>query len=141
VVLFQKFENSNLPRSFNGFTCKPFYFNTQFDEEQKKFEGLLQEKKVMGKKLLDRCEVIFSELYITSMHLKILRVYIDGVLRFGIPPTFDISAIEPGQNERKVIKNLTDLYAKEEDKGLYGSKEEIQDTEDYYPFVIVPVSV
>lgn len=41
VVLFQKYENSNLPRQVGGFTAKPFFFNKEFDEEQKKYEALL----------------------------------------------------------------------------------------------------
>jgi hypothetical protein len=32
------------------------------------------------------------------MHLKIMRTFVDGVLRFGIPPKFFIGIIKPGKN-------------------------------------------
>ena len=36
----------------------------------------------------NRCYFAFSELFVILMHIKIMRAYIDGVLRFGIPPRF-----------------------------------------------------
>jgi hypothetical protein len=35
------------------------------------------------------------------MHLKIMRAYIDGVLRFGIPPNFFIGVIRPAKGKEK----------------------------------------
>jgi hypothetical protein len=46
------------------------------------------------------------------MHLKIIRVYIDGVLRFGIPPTFYIGLVLPRKGEEKrILQVLSDHLA------------------------------
>jgi hypothetical protein len=37
------------------------------------------------------------------MHLKVVRAYIDGILRFGIPPTFFIGVVIPKRGLEKVI--------------------------------------
>ena len=48
-----------------------------------------------------RCYFAFSELFIALMHLKVMRVFIDGVLRFGIPPKFDIGILRPVKGGEK----------------------------------------
>jgi len=59
------------------------------------------------------------------IHIKIMRVYIDGVLRFGIPPTFTISILESVE-EKRVFKNMTEvLIADSKEREMYGSKDEI----------------
>jgi hypothetical protein len=35
------------------------------------------------------------------MHLKVMRVFIDGVLRFGIPPKFYIGILKPSKAQEK----------------------------------------
>lgn len=37
------------------------------------------------------------------IHLKVMRVFIDGVLRFGIPPKFYIGIIKPAKNQEKNV--------------------------------------
>jgi V-type H+-transporting ATPase subunit C len=72
------------------------------------------------------------------MHLKVIRTYIDGVLRFGIPPRFFMSIIKPAKGtEKKLLALLSENFAEASMKDMYGSKEETNDTEDFYPFVFV----
>jgi len=58
-----------------------------------KIKELTEKKKTLGKNLEKRCVLLYGELFISAMHLKVMRVYIDGVLRFGIPPTFHMLTI------------------------------------------------
>lgn len=83
----------------------------------------------------------FSELFIALMHLKVMRAFIDGVLRFGIPPKFYIGIVRPNKGQEKVV--LQKLNEKFEDptmKGMYGSKEDANDTEDFFSFVNIPLT-
>lgn len=69
------------------------------------------------------------------MHLKIMRTFIDGVLRFGIPPKFFMGIVKPGRNmDSKIMAKLTDIFAEDHLKDMYGSKEDAQD-EDFFPYV------
>lgn len=108
-------------------------------EEAKEIEVKLS--KVTGK-LEKRCYYTFSELFMASMHLKVMRAYIDGVLRFGIPPQFITTVVHTkAGNSKKLLDGLTELFADPKMKGMYGSKEDIGDTEDFFPFVYIPVSI
>jgi len=42
---------------------------------------------------------------VALVHLKVMRTYIDGVLRFGIPPKFFLGVIKPAgkQNDAKIL--------------------------------------
>jgi len=41
-----------------------------------------------------------------------MRVYIDGVLRFGIPPTFNLFSIQSsGVGDKKLLENMTKEFA------------------------------
>jgi len=37
------------------------------------------------------------------MHLKVMRAFIDGVLRFGIPPRFYIGIVKPAKGYEKQV--------------------------------------
>lgn len=142
VVLFQKFPDSTKPRSIAGFPAKLFSYNEQkYEDDQKLIKELTIKRDHMGTVLEKRCKLLFGELYIACMHLKVMRVYIDGVLRFGIPPIFLMTFIKTDQHEKRILKGLTEKYAEPHQMDMYGSKDEIQDTEDFYPFVVVNLTL
>ena len=110
VALFHKFPEFNRPRQIANYVCKQFEYNKEeYEKDQERIIELTKEKKELGEKLLRRSHLTYSELFISCIHLKIMRVYIDGVLRFGIPPTFIISMLEPHSEERKIFKNMTEV--------------------------------
>ena len=75
------------------------------------------------------------------MHLKVMRAYIDGVLRFGIPPRFYIGIIKPARGKEKhVLSLMSERFCDAAMKDMYGSKEDSGDTEDFYPFVNIPLT-
>jgi V-type H+-transporting ATPase subunit C len=77
----------------------------------------------------------FAELFQALMHLKIMRTYVDGVLRFGIPPKFYLGIISPNpRQDAKIMQKLSDTFAEEHLKEMYGAKEDAQD-EDFFPYV------
>jgi len=91
--------------------------------------------------LSTRCYYAFSELFMALMHLKVMRAYIDGVLRFGIPPKFYMGVIKANKGKEKdIIKNLITQFADPNMKDMYGSKEEVGDQEDFYPFVLITLT-
>ena len=70
-----------------------------------------------------------------------MRVYIDGVLRFGIPPKFYIGIIQPSKGkDNNILTALTKLFAEDGMHEMYGSKEDAGDTEDFFPFVQVQLN-
>ena len=86
----------------------------------------------------------FSELLIALMHLKVMRAFIDGVLRFGIPPKFYIGLVQPVKGQEKQL--LASLNEKFDDKslagmyGVSGKEEGAVGDEDFYSFVSIPLT-
>ncbi len=75
------------------------------------------------------------------MHLKVMRTFIDGVLRFGIPPNFFICIVKPSRAmEKKVQLSLSDTFCDASMKEMYGTKEETNDTEDFFPYVCIQLT-
>lgn len=75
------------------------------------------------------------------MHLKIMRAFIDGVLRFGIPPRFYIGIVRPAKGQEKpILLKLNETFEDPTMKGMYGSKEDANDTEDFFSFVSIPLT-
>lgn len=75
------------------------------------------------------------------MHLKVMRAYIDGVLRFGIPPRFFIGIVRPAKGKEKtVLSQMSEAFCDPAMKDMYGSKEDANDTEDFFPFVMIPLT-
>ena len=142
VALFHKFDNPTLPRMIGGYYARKFeYDQDKYEQEKKRVEELTKEKSKQGKKLLKICEILDAGLVSVAAHIKIIRVYIDSVLRFGIPPRFMITVLEPQGSDKKIMQNLTQQFGEPDQMEMYGSKDKIQDSEDFYPFVIVPMQI
>lgn len=70
-----------------------------------------------------------------------MRTFIDGVLRFGIPPRFYIGIVKPTKGQEKtVLSRLNEKFEDPAMKGMYGTKEDSQDTEDFFSFVSIPLT-
>ena len=81
--------------------------------------------KNLNLKMMNMCQHNFQELFQALLHLKIMRTFIDGVLRFGIPPKFFMGIIKPTRNsDAKIMQKLTDVFAEEHLKDMYGQKED-----------------
>mmetsp|Transcript_39596 Transcript_39596/g.60572 ORF Transcript_39596/g.60572 Transcript_39596/m.60572 type:complete len:111 (+) Transcript_39596:1032-1364(+) len=86
-------------------------------------------------KMINLCFHNFQELFQGLMHLKVMRTYIDGVLRFGIPPRFFLGILKPARNQgTKIMKKLTTCFAEQHLEEMYGEKQDAQD-EDFFPYV------
>ena len=76
------------------------------------------------------------------MHLKVIRAYIDGVLRFGIEPKkFTIAVVTPRKNtEKSILLQMTEVLAENHLKEMYGEKMDASEQDDYWPFVAIPLT-
>ena len=63
-------------------------------------------------------------------------------MRFGSAESFFMATVElPAGKEKKYLQDLTGLIGDANSKGMYGTKEEIDDSEDFYPFAHVNISI
>ncbi|KAJ3014357.1 UNVERIFIED_CONTAM: Vacuolar ATP synthase subunit C [Siphonaria sp. JEL0065] len=64
--------------------------------------------------LLRLCKTNFGEIFSCWIHIKILRVYVESILRYGLPPDFQpmVIKLKPKQNEKKLRDAINLHYAK-----------------------------
>mmetsp|Transcript_35259 Transcript_35259/g.34267 ORF Transcript_35259/g.34267 Transcript_35259/m.34267 type:complete len:284 (+) Transcript_35259:243-1094(+) len=139
VVLSTKADNFITEARKQGFTLKKFtYDKEKYNLEQTEKTRLEHKIETLKTSLSNRSYYAFSELFIALMHLKVMRTFIDGVLRFGIPPNFLLCIVNPSRGlEKKVQLALNDTFADPSMKEIYGLKEETNDTEDFFSYVCV----
>ena len=101
-------------------------------------------------------------MYSTYIHLKVivwvlcktqvLKLIIDGILRFGVKDGIFFCVVKVRKRkflkfqpkdsaEKKIHQGLTKLFADAESQQMYGAKEEIDDTEDFFPYATVPINI
>lgn len=77
------------------------------------------------------------------MHFKVIRSYIDGVLRFGIPPRFFMGVVMPAKgSEKRILTDMMNVLAEKGLEEMYGERNQAEqnDQEDFWPFVSIPLS-
>ena len=88
-----------------GITAKTFDYDTELWQKEKDELQIVSEK--YGNKLRNMNQIstdAFQECFQGLMHLKVIRAYIDGVLRFGIEPNkFTIACVMPRKSTEKSI--------------------------------------
>ena len=78
----------------------------------------------------------FKELFVMISHLKFFKVVIDSNLRFGNPDNFAINMLVFDKSrETKIISDLIKNFAEKDKIEFYGTKEQLNDVEDFFPFV------
>jgi len=126
-------------------TVREFNYSSAASGEKEKSKlELKASTEALSSKVAESCYTYFSELYQAYMHMKVLKLLIDCVMRFGIKETIVTGAIRPAVGkEKKLHQALTKLLADPKNlaMGLYGTKEEIDDTEDFYPYAFVALNI
>eukprot|EP00831_Metopus_contortus_P006434 TRINITY_DN1245_c0_g1_i1.p1 TRINITY_DN1245_c0_g1~~TRINITY_DN1245_c0_g1_i1.p1 ORF type:complete len:385 (-),score=55.46 TRINITY_DN1245_c0_g1_i1:42-1196(-) len=145
VVVFKQNADTFIMKARNQLKVSVRYveFNEEsYREDQKTRNELTTKIREQETELKKNCEIVYSELFECMMHLKILKVHIECVLRWGLPPDYLLSMLRlPAGKENKVMQNLIKLYASKEEKGVYGYKDEIGESEDYFPFILISMGL
>jgi len=83
-------------------------------------------------------QAAWSDAMVAWMHIKAMRVFVESVLRFGMPPRFASFVISTKSGAPAAArKALADVLGKGSQSGPYGDKAgaDAQDDEEYYPYV------
>ncbi|TDH12273.1 hypothetical protein EPR50_G00070610 [Perca flavescens] len=127
----------------NKFTVRDFRYNEEeMKADKEEMTRLSTDKKKQFGPLVRWLKVNFSEAFITWIHIKALRVFVESVLRYGLPVNFQAMLLQPSKKTVKKLREvLNDLY-----KHLDSSAASIIDSamdipglnlsqQEYYPYV------
>uniref|UniRef100_A0A6Q2YBV8 V-type proton ATPase subunit C n=1 Tax=Esox lucius TaxID=8010 RepID=A0A6Q2YBV8_ESOLU len=151
VTLFRKaIDDFRHKARENKFTVRDFQYNEQeMNADKEEMTRLSTDKKKQFVLFPCMCigplvrwlKVNFSEAFIAWVHIKALRVFVESVLRYGLPVNFQAMLLQPNKkNIKKLREVLSELY-----KHLDSSASIIDATMDipglnlsqqeYYPYV------
>lgn len=149
VVLIRK-----IAGDFENACRKRKWVVRHFEYDESKFElsqlerGKLEERRdTLRRELLDWCKMGFSECFSSWIHLKAIRVFVETVLRYGLPPRFCSVLLKVDKNEKKVHRYFKDTYKHLQEEafdnvdeseigglaGQYGSME-------FHPYVLITIN-
>eukprot|EP00043_Microstomoeca_roanoka_P000645 m.28345 g.28345 ORF g.28345 m.28345 type:complete len:373 (+) comp10439_c0_seq2:227-1345(+) len=141
VTLFRKIvDDFRAAAREKKFTVRDFEFVEEsiVQEEQNKAE-LATEFKDKHTRLLDWMQIAFDQSFTAWMHLKALRLFVESVLRYGLPPKFSYYAVQYKPDEEKKLRHdLQKLYGYLDKTG--GTDDDVDDVPglfqgEYYPYV------
>jgi len=148
VVMFKKVsEDFKIAARERKFVVRDFKFTTDKSgrADKKKMDA---EKEKLRKNLVRWCKTNFSEAFIAWIHLKAIRVFVESVLRYGLPTNFQAMLLLPNKNRQtRLRKALHELYGHLSSKSIFG-KEKDEDEhiggfeqENFYPYVSLEINL
>lgn len=149
VTLFKKVSEDYKQKCREAkFTVRDYtYDDNAKSQQQGEREQLKSSERELWTELLRLARTNFGEMYQIYLHLKALQVFVESVLRFGLPPDFMSATIKPSPKaDNKIVAIMQSLYGNKEDQktGLFGRKTKqedlgewsnLLDKEEYFPWV------
>eukprot|EP00475_Leptophrys_vorax_P044633 TRINITY_DN901_c0_g1_i1.p1 TRINITY_DN901_c0_g1~~TRINITY_DN901_c0_g1_i1.p1 ORF type:complete len:379 (+),score=11.34 TRINITY_DN901_c0_g1_i1:272-1408(+) len=69
-------------------------------------QRLLDDSASMAGSLLQWCHVGYGEVFSAWMHIAVIRLFAESILRYGLPPAFMAALLAPSQRSEKRVRSL-----------------------------------
>ncbi|RWS23188.1 C subunit of V-ATPase-like protein [Leptotrombidium deliense] len=131
----------------NKFIVRDFEYNEEdIAQGRNQLVKLENEKKKQFQTVLRWLKVNFSEAFIAWVHVKALRMFVESVLRYGLPVNFLAVLIHPyKKTQRKLRDTLNQLYAHLDTSISQGPIDDIPGLnlgqQEYYPYVCFKINI
>ena len=122
---------------------KEFAFDPEGAQHKEKEKSkIISQNKTDKDLLVSTCIESFKEGLVALIHIKMYIVVIDSSLRFGSFNKFKIAMVFFDRSkESRLIQNLIKTFAEPDKIDFYGTKEQLNDVEDFFPFVYTNLSI
>ncbi|KAK9767553.1 Vacuolar ATP synthase subunit C [Basidiobolus ranarum] len=126
------------------FIVREFEYNEeQLEEDKKEYEETEASEREQWKSLLQWCKTSFGEVFSAWIHIKVLRVFVESVLRYGLPLDYSAAMIKPkAKADSKIRDLLVKKYASlggsfgQDDQNDHLDEYQSLVDKDYTPFVL-----
>uniref|UniRef100_A0A3Q2H1N7 V-type proton ATPase subunit C n=1 Tax=Equus caballus TaxID=9796 RepID=A0A3Q2H1N7_HORSE len=145
VTLFRKvIDDFKTKAKENKFTVREYYYDEkEIKREREEMSRLLSDKKQQYGPLLRWLKVNFSETFIAWIHIKALRVFVESVLRYGLPVNFQAVLLQPKKSSAKRLREVLNSVFRHLDQvaaaSILDASVEIPglqlNNQDYFPYV------
>jgi len=139
VTLFKRVveDFKNVARE-KRFTVREFKLDEENKSGKEERNKLITEKDRQKRNLTRWCKTNFAEAFVAWVHLKAIRVFVESVLRYGLPVNFQAILVQPNKREDKGLRSvLAEMFRHLASVHVVSSKED--DSEKFYPYVYIPI--
>lgn len=129
------------------FTVREFTFEADAAEKNADEEARLTDEAEEQSTMFGKwSETAYAEVFIAMVHLKVLRVFVESVLRYGLPVNFEVALLSPGsKSDSRLRASLNQMFghlggswaAAGEDETVPG----IGADKDFYPYVYMEMQL
>ncbi|XP_064159103.1 V-type proton ATPase subunit C 1-B-like isoform X1 [Anguilla rostrata] len=130
------------------FTVREF----SFEESQKQEEEMTRlhaNKKEQYGTFVRWLKVNFSEVFMAWIHVKALRVFVESVLRYGLPVNFQTVLLQPDRKRSKHLRELLDSLYTHLDSAGAASKPDVgldipdmsMAPQEYYSYIFYKINI
>ncbi|XP_075454470.1 V-type proton ATPase subunit C 2 [Ascaphus truei] len=151
VTLFRKvIDDFKVKARENKFLVREFLFNEKdLQYEKEEIIRLAADKKQQYGPLLRWLKVNFSEAFIAWIHLKALRVFVESVLRYGLPVNFQAVVLQPNKKSTKRLRDVLYAIFRHLDEAAASNMKDCGmdipglqiSNQDYYPYVFFKIDL
>ncbi|KAJ3361972.1 hypothetical protein GGF31_001997 [Allomyces arbusculus] len=150
VTLFQKVAEDFAAKCRElKFTPREHKFNEKdLENSRKQRADLMAMEKEQWSQLLRLTKTNFGEIFSCWLHVKAIRIFVESVLRHGLPPDFMSAVIEPRhKQEKKVRDQLNALFGEHRGKRDKQLEQEFEEMsllvgveKEFYAYVNFPLA-
>lgn len=149
VTLFSKvIDEYKLHSRENKFIVREFTYNEEeLTAGKNELSKLINDKKRHFGPLVRWLKVNFSECFICWIHVKAIRVFVESVLRYGLPVNFQAMLLHPSKKSVKRLRDLLNqLYSHLDSSATGGAGDTVDipglgfNTSEYYPYVYFKIN-
>jgi len=148
VVLFKHaVDKFKTEASKKKFLVRDFTYNPEVNEEQsEKIKDQKDQKAEIQSELTRWCKQTFGETFKSWVHLKVIRLFVESVLRFGLPREYTFFLLEPDmkRGEKKLRDALQQKYGHLGSEHMSGDTGDIAlagASEEFYPYVFTCIDL
>jgi len=123
------------------FTVREFKIDDESKGGKDERTKLITEKDRLKRNLLRYCKTNFAEAFVAWIHLKAIRVFVESVLRYGVPVNFLCYLMHPHKKEDKRLREILDEMFRQLASTAVISHKGDDDPEKFYPYVYVPIDL
>eukprot|EP00457_Paulinella_chromatophora_P005035 gb/GEZN01005048.1/.p2 GENE.gb/GEZN01005048.1/~~gb/GEZN01005048.1/.p2 ORF type:complete len:196 (-),score=52.30 gb/GEZN01005048.1/:59-646(-) len=123
------------------YTTRAFDYNPQEEKDAAAEKKAMEKaKQKLWRWLVLFCKTTYADVFAAWIHIKAMRVFCESVLRYGLPPEFQATLLQPGVGkEQRLRAILKDLYKDLPMASLADLQEGEQDLSglgaDFFPYV------
>eukprot|EP00632_Arachnochrysis_sp_CCMP2950_P009137 CAMPEP_0185715882 /NCGR_PEP_ID=MMETSP1164-20130828/41709_1 /TAXON_ID=1104430 /ORGANISM="Chrysoreinhardia sp, Strain CCMP2950" /LENGTH=446 /DNA_ID=CAMNT_0028383485 /DNA_START=83 /DNA_END=1423 /DNA_ORIENTATION=+ len=122
-----------------GFVVRKFEYDAEaVAKNDRDREDLVKDVDRLHASILRWCKAHFAEAFVAWIHLKVVRAFVESVLRYGLPVDFVTAILVPSKNRDAALQSSLDsmfAHLKVGDSG-FGPVDDAKDAGEYHAYVL-----